>query len=145
MSNTDDVIRAYETDAAFDGIAAGIPASMRPAQDPDRAPVSPIRPETVDYLVGGPHGVGLGRTPEPEMCDHVNTERVTRTAHGYLGDAPAGTVETLCADCGAEVDHAPACDLVTNTGFACTCAPPVSTRAWLASVNYGATPGESWD
>lgn len=32
-------------------------------------------------------------------CGHTG-ETTTRTAHGYLGDAPKGTVETLCADCG---------------------------------------------
>lgn len=34
------------------------------------------------------------------LCDHVDTERHRRTAHGYLGDAPRGTVQTLCGDCG---------------------------------------------
>lgn len=32
-------------------------------------------------------------------CTH-DGERTERTAHGKLGDAPAGTIETLCADCG---------------------------------------------
>ena len=35
-------------------------------------------------------------------CAHGG-ETVTRTCHGYLGDGPAGTTETLCVDCGAEV------------------------------------------
>lgn len=39
------------------------------------------------------------------FCDHVGTDRVTRTAHGYLGDAPAGTIEILCGACGAEVER----------------------------------------
>lgn len=36
----------------------------------------------------------------PEPCDCVGTGRVTRVAHGYLGDAPRGTVQVLCAECG---------------------------------------------
>lgn len=44
-------------------------------------------------------------TDEPELCDHEGAERVTRTAHGYLGDAPAGTVQTLCADCGLVLEQ----------------------------------------
>lgn len=39
---------------------------------------------------------------EPEACDHSG-DTVERVAHGYLGDAPAGTVELLCSECGAEV------------------------------------------
>lgn len=34
------------------------------------------------------------------LCDHVGEETVTRIAHGYLGDAPRGTRQTLCAACG---------------------------------------------
>jgi hypothetical protein len=34
-----------------------------------------------------------------EPCDHQG-DTVIRVAHGYLADAPVGTVETLCADCG---------------------------------------------
>jgi hypothetical protein len=44
-----------------------------------------------------------GWAPAPELCDHVGTGRVTRTCHGYLGDKPAGTTETLCVECGAEI------------------------------------------
>lgn len=42
---------------------------------------------------------------ELELCDHVDDERVERIAHGYLGDAPAGTRELLCAGCGSEVER----------------------------------------
>lgn len=44
------------------------------------------------------------RRPEPELCDHVGTERHERTRTGYLNDFPRGFVETLCAECGAEVE-----------------------------------------
>lgn len=36
------------------------------------------------------------------LCRHIG-DTVERVAHGYLGDAPAGTVQTLCADCGLEL------------------------------------------
>lgn len=39
---------------------------------------------------------------EIEPCDHSG-ETVQRVAHGYLGDAPRGTVQTLCVDCGTEL------------------------------------------
>lgn len=50
--------------------------------------------------------------PEPtpttaDTCDHVGAERVTRTAHGYLGDAPRGTAQILCGDCGATLPDEP--------------------------------------
>jgi hypothetical protein len=42
-----------------------------------------------------------------ELCDHQphpgtpwTGEWTVRTAHGYLGDAPRGTRQTLCVDCG---------------------------------------------
>jgi hypothetical protein len=38
------------------------------------------------------------------LCDHRG-ETVTRIAHGYLGDAPAGTRQTLCAACGALLEE----------------------------------------
>lgn len=37
------------------------------------------------------------------LCRH-DGETVERTAHGYLGDYPRGTVQTLCVECGAELD-----------------------------------------
>jgi hypothetical protein len=39
-------------------------------------------------------------------CDHSG-ETTTRVAHGYLNDAPRGTVETLCADCGTVLASVP--------------------------------------
>jgi hypothetical protein len=42
---------------------------------------------------------------QPIPCDHPAARRIERVAHGFLNDAPAGTVEVLCGDCGAEVDR----------------------------------------
>lgn len=39
-------------------------------------------------------------TTDLDLCDHIGTERHVRTAHGFLNDAPAGTKQNLCADCG---------------------------------------------
>lgn len=39
------------------------------------------------------------------LCDHVGEDVVERTAHGYLGDRPAGTVEQLCAACGTVLER----------------------------------------
>lgn len=50
----------------------------------------------------GRGGVTLGTELELELCDH-DDDVVERTAHGFLGDRPAGTVEYLCAGCGAEL------------------------------------------
>lgn len=38
-----------------------------------------------------------------ETCSHPKNERTSRIAHGFLGDAPAGTVQHLCGGCGADV------------------------------------------
>lgn len=35
-----------------------------------------------------------------ELCSHEGEPTSTRVAHGYLGDAPVGTVQTLCDACG---------------------------------------------
>jgi len=40
--------------------------------------------------------------PSAEPCAH-DGDTIERTCHGYLGDAPASTVELLCIDCGALV------------------------------------------
>lgn len=47
-----------------------------------------------------------GHDCEP-LCAHVGEERATRTAHGHLGDAPAGTVQVLCAACGTVLEEVP--------------------------------------
>lgn len=39
----------------------------------------------------------------PDRCTHPASERFDRTAHGYLGDAPAGTIQEMCAGCGAVI------------------------------------------
>jgi len=43
-----------------------------------------------------------------DPCDHYYSAHVVRRAHGFLGDAPAGTIEILCADCGALTGTLPA-------------------------------------
>lgn len=44
------------------------------------------------------------RTLAANACPHRG-HVIERTAHGYLGDAPAGTTQRLCADCGAELSR----------------------------------------
>ena len=65
--------------------------------------------------IGG--GIILEADPhdtDAELCDHRphpgtpwTGARTTRTAHGYLGDAPAGTIQTLCVDCGTVLASEP--------------------------------------
>lgn len=40
------------------------------------------------------------RPTSDELCDHDPAGIVERVAHGYLGDAPVGTRQRLCGDCG---------------------------------------------
>lgn len=47
-------------------------------------------------------------TAVADLCDHYYSGHVVRRAHGFLGDAPAGTIEVLCADCGALTGTLPA-------------------------------------
>jgi hypothetical protein len=44
------------------------------------------------------------RTDENGLCIHPLDERTTRVAHGFLGDAPRGTVQTCCTGCGSVVE-----------------------------------------
>lgn len=46
---------------------------------------------------------------EPELCDHrqPGDQHTVRVAHGYLGDAPAGTVQVLCGSCGLVLETFP--------------------------------------
>lgn len=47
--------------------------------------------------------VAAGR--RAERCTHVGEPTIERTAHGFLGDRPAGTVELLCAACGGVLEQ----------------------------------------
>lgn len=53
---------------------------------------------------------------DTDLCDHEGEGRVVRRAHGCLGDAPAGTLQTLCAGCGTVLNEATGLDRVIGVG-----------------------------
>ncbi len=84
----------YAHEFCFGYVAPLVYSASRLCECPCHAPPDP---NPRDWLAA------LARA-EASYCDHVGTERVERTAHGYLGDAPRGTRQTICVDCGTILD-----------------------------------------
>ncbi len=49
----------------------------------------------------------MSNATDIDTCDHYYAGHVVRIAHGFLGDAPQGTIEILCSDCGAQTGTLP--------------------------------------
>jgi hypothetical protein len=69
-------------------------------------------PEGYEYQPPAP-GARVVCKNSIEVCTHPAARRITRVAHGFLGDAPAGTIEILCADCGADIEAPTVGDTIT--------------------------------